>query len=535
MRAAARHFDVDTTDVHQSKIGKGGPFKTERQKATVDVQILKTLQQAHQQQPEKGVWEVRAVGFGKDNRGKPTCNGHIRCYLDKEAQQAKFIWENKIEEHWRVHNFREIKEMAEVEFYLVCLWEALQLPNRAHQVQASKVHPLHSRLLQHTPPLRRVEEDLAMQGVWSWLPVLPDSIRQWGYAWCVTKVERAIERLEKRKGKHCKHFDKEQLAADNIPSLPSSSFRMSPARYSREHHLALPPLCSKLVQLISSPWPQLSSQAVMAKLPVPSTTGTDPCELSICTTGLLLDQPNHWYPYSLFLNLKERLAALAPSIDLCFQHGRVHSRQSCWIVPFWYNIPKKNGIGLTVELTVLAAHLCHSKAEGKEEVIRAALLEISKVKSKVLVLEEASMAWSSPTGGQQSLKGKIEAAEELFHGSQLLENKAGRLISSLEHTKYNFTRGRPYDYHSDKMDRVWRQTMGHVKAFILDFVQPFEAANPNMRLKKNGQGFPTFFLPSAMLTQDVCNFLAHRADQAQVHCNFGGDCSKRSLGQAPEC
>ena len=226
-----------------------------------------------------------------------------------------------------------------------------------------------------------------------------------------------------------------------------------------------------------------------------------------------------FFAFSLFLNAKERLAAHAPSIDLHYQHDCIHTQQSCWLVPCWYNCAKKHGLGVTVELVIIGTQLQHLQMVGSTGIVQSALLELGSILVQLWPLEEASnMCTTTREVGMQAEN--IRVIKGLLQGSQAEQSKAASLVQGLGQEPFKFRLGNPIKgVLLAEQEARWQEMQGHIQAFVCNFVEPFLRANPGIWLRCNNKGFPTLVFPADVSTYDVCLFLLARAKRTLNSCN----------------
>ena len=195
-------------------------------------------------------------------------------------------------------------------------------------------------------------------------------------------------------------------------SVPSLGLRLDPSS-----HGAIRSLCEDLIVRVSEPSvvaasvAPASSSAVPSSMPPACLASAKVLDIAVCSTDLIHCK----FPSSAVLNVRERLAAFAPSVDLHFQHFSNHSLQTCWKVPCWFNCAKGTGLGVMVQLFILAAQLRYSHSEAASA--QGAHAELAAIVRALKPLHKASEVKGRDL--DTGMKQQIKTVECLFERSDM--------------------------------------------------------------------------------------------------------------------
>lgn len=159
-------------------------------------------------------------------------------------------------------------------------------------------------------------------------------------------------------------------------------------------------------------------------------------------------------------------------------------------MPCWYNCSKKQGIGLLVELHLLAAQLHHSKLllPAKAQSRLLARASLGTLTCSLQQLNDASCSFGTIEGGKPRDRKRIQAVEKLLQGTDEESIQAGLVICDLPAVFDNWSVG--YEPSKREKEEIWARTQGHIKSFISDFVWPYLEAIWKLDSRSIGRDSP---------------------------------------------
>ena len=199
----------------------------------------------------------------------------------------------------------------------------------------------------------------------------------------------------------------------------------------------------------------------------------------------------------------------APSVDLHFQHFSNHSLQTCWKVPCWFNCAKGTGLGVMVQLFILAAQLRYSHSE-------AASAQGAHAKLAAIVRALKSLHKASEVKGRDLDKGMkqwIETVEDLFEGLNKAAAEAAATIQQLGLDALPLcalTQMR--DCTTGKQQQMWGQTQGCLsfKSLCSLSWKQIQAFDSNSTVKAFQH---SCFLPPPQLKRFAASSLVEQTEQ----------------------
>ncbi|GAC99014.1 hypothetical protein PHSY_006611 [Pseudozyma hubeiensis SY62] len=500
--------------LERSQVAGAGSYPGRNGIKKVKVVIKHTFYKPSKTDPRQyWYWCVSVNGYGRDVQKKKTNYLKLVFATEREAKRCQAVWKRLIAQHHALLDFKEIRNLVREVVYPLEVQEQLDGGRRFnfqnHGVESILRHRRCQLFRDGVCTVRHVcfscKRIVPCMEVGVEVQCFDCSIRRWGQIWGSSKLEDTVKLIAKRDAR--RSGAEESLSITEAGRLHAdphrrSPFAMSAARFLHEQNDAAK---DELVAVL---------RRVMRGGAVGS-LASDPTAVAVAE----VDRIGETYAFSLFLNVKERLTAFSPSIDLRYQVDGVHRLESCWVVPRWYNLAKKHGLGVMVELTILAAQLRHSHSQGR---LPAALADIARLAARLQPLDEVSQEWHTLKG--QAIQGRqrlvlaeqIEIVEQLFHGRARDAVDVVHALADGPYTMAITNNGVTVK----ELRKMWPETSPAVQGFVQGFVEPFLAAHAHTNtLKRNGDGFPTFFWGEDTSTKEVCEFLFGRGKRAREVCD----------------